>query len=376
MTIAIDCTALLLPSAGVRNYLHYWVESLLAAAPGHGDTVRTYPFLGTSVSGAPLDHRRAAGNALKAFLGINLVRFMNIRGSPALDFMVSGADVFHCSQHMARRPRRCTTTATVFDLSCWTVPETHTPANVAATRRYAENILKTCEGLIAISVSARNDAVDILGIPSERIHVIYPGVAEPFFEVTPVQAGRMAARYRLNAPYLLFVGCIEPRKNVPNIVLAYQRLAKSLRNHVQLVLAGPFGWAGEEVRGTLAGGGEDIRYLGYVPEADLPGLVGGAVGLLYPSFYEGFGLPAAQAMAAGVPVIVSDRSSLPEVVGDAGLLVDPDSVEELSHAMNRLITCPELRSELGIRGKSRARAFRWSECAGRSLEFFHRVANG
>jgi glycosyltransferase involved in cell wall biosynthesis len=98
--------------------------------------------------------------------------------------------------------------------------------------------------------------------------------------------------------------------------------------------------------------------------------------LLYPSYYEGFGLPAAQAMAAGVPVIASDRSSLPEVVGNGGLLVNPYSVEELCHAMNRIIGCPELRSELAVRGIARANAFRWSESAGRSLDFFHRVKTG
>jgi glycosyltransferase involved in cell wall biosynthesis len=376
MTIAIDGTSLLLPSAGVRNYLHYWVESLMEAAPGSGDKIRIYPFFGAGAPASLLDHRRASGGSMAAFVGLNLARFINIRGNPALDFAALGADLFHCSQHMARRPRRCTATATIFDLSCWTVPGMHTPANVAATRRYADNILKTCDGLIAISASARNDAVEILRIPADRIRVIYPGVAEPFFQVTGEQADAIKARYKLNAPYFLFVGCIEPRKNVPNIVLAWQRLPKSLRKDIQLVLAGPFGWASEAVRRTLAEAEDDIRYLGYVPEADLPGLVRGAVALLYPSWYEGFGLPAAQAMAAGVPVIASDRASLPEVVGDGGLLVNPDSVDELCHAMNRIATCPELRGELGARGKSRADAFRWPECAARSLEFFHDVGNG
>src|SRR5271165_2697326 len=129
MRIAIDGTALLLPSAGVRNYLHYWLASLAAAAPGGGDTIRTYPF-GTVTPLEILDHRKAAGSSLGAFIGLNLVRFINIRGNPALDFVVSGVDLFHCSQHTARRPRRRTTTATIFDLSCWMVPETHTSANV------------------------------------------------------------------------------------------------------------------------------------------------------------------------------------------------------------------------------------------------------
>jgi alpha-1,3-rhamnosyl/mannosyltransferase len=374
MKIGIDGTGLLLPSAGVKTYLHYWIASMAAATVRSGDTIRIYPFSPATSPGI-LDHRKAAGTSLSAYLRLNLVRFVNIRGNPALDYIVRGIDLFHCSQHMARRPRRRTTTSTIFDLSCWTVPETHTPANVTATKRYGEKILRTSDGLIAISASARNDAVDILRIPSERIHVIYPGVAEPYFEVTREQADAVAKKYHLNSPYLLFVGCIEPRKNVPNIILAHRRLAESLRRDIQLVLAGPFGWASEETRTMLTAGNETARYLGYVPEADLPGLVRGSVALVYPSYYEGFGLPAAQAMAAGVPVIASNRSSLPEVVGGGGLLVDPDSVEELSHAMTRLISCSDLRSELGIRGRSRANAYRWSECAVQSIEFFRRVAN-
>lgn len=374
MRIAVDATSLLLPSAGVRNYLHYWVESLRAVSSASGDTIRTYPFPGAGIPTTNLDHRKASADALSTFIGLNLVRFINIRGNPALDFALSGVDLFHCSQHTARRPRRCTTTATVFDFSCWTVPETHTPANVAATRRYAETILKTSDGLIAISGSARRDAIEILQIPPERIRVVYPGIAEPFFRTTPEMTRETAGKYQLTSPYLLFLGCIEPRKNVPNLLDAYERLALPLRQTAPLVLAGPFGWASDELRTRLARSNDSIRYLGYVPEADLPGLVAGAAALVYPSYYEGFGLPPAQAMAAGVPVLASDRSSLPEVVGDGGLLVNPDSVEELSDAMKRLIECPDLRRELGERGKLRASAFRWPECARQSLAFFHEVA--
>jgi alpha-1,3-rhamnosyl/mannosyltransferase len=119
----------------------------------------------------------------------------------------------------------------------------------------------------------------------------------------------------------------------------------------------------------------NVRYLGYVPEGDLPGLVSGAVALVYPSFYEGFGLPAAQAMAAGVPVVGSDRSCLPEVIGDGGILVNPSSVEELSAAFHRLCTSPDLAAELGVRGRARAQRFRWSLCAAESLEFFRDVSS-
>jgi alpha-1,3-rhamnosyl/mannosyltransferase len=257
---------------------------------------------------------------------------------------------------------------------CSITPESHTPENIAATRRYGENILKGCDGLIAISAHTRKDAVEILGIPEDRIRVIYPGVAEAFFDVAREQAAGTRTRYALDSPYLLFVGCIEPRKNVPAMIQAYQQLPESLRSEVHLVIAGPFGWASEGVRKMLAAAHGTVRYLGYVPERDLPGLFRGAAALVYPSQYEGFGLPPAQAMAAGVPVIASDCSCLPEVVGGAGLFVPPRSVDALSDAMEKVLTQPELAESLSAHGKSRAGAYHWSKCAAESLEFFKELA--
>jgi alpha-1,3-rhamnosyl/mannosyltransferase len=124
----------------------------------------------------------------------------------------------------------------------------------------------------------------------------------------------------------------------------------------------------------LQAGIPGVRYLGYVPEADLPGLTAAATIFAYVSLYEGFGLPVAQAMAAGVPVITSNVSSLPEVVGDAGLLADPRSREEIRTALDRLLLSPSLRAELAQRGRARARGFTWAECARKSWKFFERVA--
>jgi alpha-1,3-rhamnosyl/mannosyltransferase len=369
MKIAIDATALLLPSAGVKNYVHYWLSSLEEAAAEGRDRVVTYP---RNIRRPPIpDHESSSPCAAWK---LRLVQFHNIRRNPLIGLSVFGADVFHASQHVANLPMGMKITATIFDMSCWICPQYHTAKNVAATRRYGEKILKACNGLIAISAHARRDAMEILKIPAERIRVIHPGVAEPFFAAAAEDARRVDAKYELHSPYLLFVGCIEPRKNVPNLIRAYRRLPESVRRDAELVVAGPFGWAGEEVRGML--GGEGVRYLGYVPEGDLPGLYGGAAALAYPSYYEGFGLPAAQAMAAGVPVIASNRSCLPEVVGEAGLLVDPASVEELSDAMERVLTRPELARELAAAGRARAARFHWKRCAEESLEFFREVVGG
>ena len=369
MRIAVDATALLLQSAGVKSYLYYWLSSLSPEAGRRGDQLSFFP-PGFRLSSA-LDRQKASA---RSSFGLRLVQLFDLLGSAPPRMFVPTSDVFHASQHMARRPRVAAMTATVFDMSCWTVPAMHTEANNAATYRYGGNILKSCEGLVAISEHARHDAGEVLGIPLERIRVVYPGVAEPFFAPSPEKAGPIRARYKLESPYLLFVGCIEPRKNIPGLIAAYRRLPQGLRRDVQLVVAGPFGWAAEEVRSMLADDADHIRYLGYVPEDDMPGLFFGASALVYPSYYEGFGLPVAQALAAGVPVIASNRTSLPEVVGGAGLLVDPDSPDELSAAMEQVVTCPGIARDLAARGQLRAQAFHWSRAARESLDFFHQVA--
>jgi len=373
MKVAIDATTLLLPSAGVKNYIHYWLAALRGAAARQPNTrIATYPPYMTAPD--VIDHQKSFRNATSARFQLGVVQFCNIRRNPSLGLLVSGADVFHASQHVASRPRKTKTTATVFDMSCWITPAVHTPENIEATRRYAEKILKRCDGLIAISAHARQDVVEILGIPGERIRVIYPGIADAFFEVTPDQVAACRNKFDLPLRYLLFVGCIEPRKNVPNMIRAYQQLPDSLRREVPLVIAGPRGWASKSSFDALTAAGASVRYLGYVAETILPGLVSGAAALIYPSYYEGFGLPAAQAMAAGVPVIASDRSCLPEVVGDAGLLIDPDAVEEMGHAMQRVLNDAELARTLAARGRKRGATFRWSRCAEESLDFFRDVA--
>jgi glycosyltransferase involved in cell wall biosynthesis len=140
-----------------------------------------------------------------------------------------------------------------------------------------------------------------------------------------------------------------------------------------LVIAGASGWSGEKTLARLASKPAGVRYLGYVSEDELPGLTAGATAFIYPSLYEGFGFPVAQALAAGVPVITSNTSCLPEIAGDGALLVDPRSPAEIQRALERLLTSAALRQQLRAAGVARAQRYRWEICARKSLEFFHRV---
>jgi len=220
----------------------------------------------------------------------------------------------------------------------------------------------------------RQDAIRILGLAPERVAAIYPGVTDSFFSVPAEAVRSVRERHGLRRDYALFVGTIEPRKNVGALLDAYAALSEAARGEFDLVVAGPAGWQDQATLDRLQSGARGVRYLGYVPEADLPGLTAGATVFLYPSLYEGFGFPLAQAMAAGVPAITSNVSSMPEIAAGAALLVEPRSCDGIRAAMERLLSSAELRATLSRAGRKQAERYRWEVCARESLEFFRRVA--
>ena len=369
MRVAIDATTLLIQSAGVKNYLYYWIRSLQDEMGA--DAVSLFPFL--SSLNTRLDHRTLQTRWSPTWR-IAILNLLNMRWNPAMDLWPWNADVFHASNHLINAPtRRTRLTATIYDMTCWLVPEMHEAANVLAAKQYATRVLERADGCIAISESSRRDALDILRIPPERIRTIYPGVADAFFDPPPAQP--VLDTHKLHKPYLLFVGTVEPRKGIDTLLEAYRRLPGSLRDGCDLVIAGMLGWCADSTRQAilqpdLAG----IRYLGYVPESDLPSLTRGATAVVFPSQYEGFGFPVAQGMAAGVPVITSTGSSLEEIAGDACLLVRPGAADELSAALQAIIESSSLQHELRDKGKARAALFRWENSARQSVDFFRSVA--
>lgn len=369
MRVTIDAVPLLVRSAGVKNYLYYWTRYLRQES--HGVEFRLFPFLGEP---GLLDHEDSVANPVTTLARLGLLYLLNRFPNDAAAWMDPEIDIFHTCK-LLYPPRRAKLTATVHDLTCWLLPETHPPANVAADKVFAERILSRADGLIAVSEATRSDAVRILKLPPEKIRVIYHGVADMFFSAMPADADRVRTRHGLHRPYLLFVGTIEPRKNIDRLLNAYQDLPASLREEFELVLAGPPGWAHSDTMARLSRPFPGIRYLGYVAEQDLAGLFAGATAFVYPSLYEGFGFPVAQAMAAGTPVITSAVSALPEIAGGAAILIDPLSETALRDAMRDLLTTPSRRAQLIELGRSNARRFSWLECARQSLRFFEEIAS-
>jgi glycosyltransferase involved in cell wall biosynthesis len=337
-----------------------------------GADIRTFPRLAPSCS---LDHRRPPGGRISAVFHLGGVFLMNRLPAGLAQPWYPASDVFH-SARILNPPRRAKLTSTIHDLTCWLLPEMHLPANVAFDHILAEQIWKRADGLIAVSESSRNDAVRLLGLPHEKIHVVYPGIPEPYFSAQRQDADSLRGRLRLRRPYLLYVGTIEPRKNVDLLLDAYAGLAHSISSEFDLVIAGPQGWSSQATMQRLQSRPPGVRYLGYVAEGELPALFVGAAAFVFPSLYEGFGFPVAQAMAAGVPVITSGVSSLPEATGGAAVLIDPHSRNELRDAISNLLTSPSRLAALSERGRTAALRFSWPAAAAQSLDFFLRVAGG
>jgi glycosyltransferase involved in cell wall biosynthesis len=356
--ITIDATSALLRSAGVKGYTYHWLRSLRQQA-GASDDIRAFPLLRTWTR---LDHEHSALALAPTIFRLAALHAANVLGPPVLDLLLDGTDVFHAGNLVRQAPAKARLTATIHDLTSWIMPEVHTQSTLRADRTFKDRILKHADGLIAVSENTRQDAIRLLKIPPERIRTIHSGVAEEYFDARPTARAK---------PYVLFVGTVEPRKNLDTLLDAWRSVKPDVREHFALVIAGPQGW---NSAATMARIRQEAAYLGYVPEAEMPGLVAGASLFVYPTLYEGFGFPVVQAMAANIPVLVSRTSCLPEIAGDAAAYVDPRSASEISSQLNRLLESSAERSKLAQLGRARAECYRWERCAKESLEFFRGIA--
>lgn len=229
--------------------------------------------------------------------------------------------------------------------------------------------------VIVPSESAKEDVAQYLGVERQRIVIIPHGVEDRFRPIgDPARSAVVRQKYGLPHEYILFVGVLEPRKNIPFLMQGFSRLlAEKVGYGLTLVIAGGNGWGLVEIHKAVQSLGlqEHVVFPGFIDEEDLPDLYRGARLFVYPSLYEGFGLPILEAMACGVPVITSNTSSMPEVAGDAALLIDPLDVEGLASAMASVLIDKELKETLQQKGMARASQFSWETTARKTLESYH-----
>jgi len=307
----------------------------------------------------------------------------------SLEMLTAPPDVLFVPAHVLPlvHPRR--SVVTVHDLGYRHEPQAHRLLDRLYLELSTRYNARAATRVIADSAATKRDLVQLYGTDPDRITVIPLGLDELFQPVTdPARLAAVRAKYGIPGDYLLYVGTLQPRKNLVRLIEAWARVIADCRLQIAdlgrwtLVIAGKKGWLYEEIFATVRRLGLEGRVLfpGYVPEEDLPALLSGATAFVLPSLYEGFGLPALEAMACGTPVIAANVSSLPEVVGDAGLLVDPLDTDALAAALQRLLADADpsptlragLRADLRQRGLARARLFSWPRCARETLAVLER----
>jgi glycosyltransferase involved in cell wall biosynthesis len=294
-------------------------------------------------------------------------------GGPSMDRAFNGVSLFHATEHLLPWLTRARSVFTLHDVAYQRYPHYHLLQNRLYLSLMMPRFLARADAIICVSEHTRRDALHYYPkLNPAKIHVIPEGV-EPHFRppALPADLAPIRAKYGLPERFILYVGTIEPRKNLPVLLEAYAALRQHMPE-VGLVIVGGKGWLYESFFQTLKRLALEPHVIltGYVPEADLPLLMACARVFAYPSEFEGFGLPPLEAMACGVPVACSNASSLPEVVGEAGLLLSPHDAHGWQAALYNLLTDDDLRADLRERSLARARQFTWQKAAQQTLEVY------
>jgi glycosyltransferase involved in cell wall biosynthesis len=292
------------------------------------------------------------------------------------EFATGPIDIFHAPNFVLPPLRKATSILTVHDLAFLIHPECADERLAAYLGRVVPRSALRADFIVTDSESTRNDVICLLDVNADRVFVVPGGVSSAFTPADDQRVTAVRSTYDLPLPYILAVGVIEPRKNLPRLIDAFTRFKVRTGAPHELVIAGGRGWLSEETyrRAAQSTFEPDIRFTGYVPDDDLRALYTGAEVFVYPSLYEGFGLPVLEAMACGAPVICSNTSSLPEVASGAAELVGPEDPDEIATALETVTSNGELRSSLRARGTARAAEYTWERAARQLLDVYAHAA--
>ena len=368
MRIGIDAHAAEQDGSGNCTYIRNLIRTLPAIGPGHEFifyvTDRNHRFY-RELPKQPNVRWRALR------FGHPLVRIPF--GLAAASFR-DALDVLHV-QYIAPPFHRGKLVATIHDLGFLHVPRTFSRFFVARSKFLVRQTARRAARVITGSAYSRNDILGTYGLNGRKVDIVSCGVAPDFFQdVDPGRIRSLLAKYGIRRPYILAVGRLNPRKNLVSLARAFARAKSEGGLPHRLVIAGKEDFEAAKIISAIRDiDGGDIVLTGFVPDEDLPALYSGAEMLVYPSHFEGVGLPVLEAMATGIPVITSDASSLPEILGDAGIAVDPGNEDALAGAMVRLAQDESVREEFQKKGRLRSREFSWDAAAQKILKIYEEV---
>lgn len=297
-------------------------------------------------------------------------RAWDVLGAP-LAARHAAVDVLHCPGIYPPLRLGVPVVLTVHDLAIRRLPQVFPPMNRTLGWWAWRRLARRADQFIAVSASTGRDLVALLDVDAERVHVVPHGVTAAFQPCHPPQVQSTRRRYALAEDYFLALGTVEPRKNLERTIAAFQHVRQT-HPSLSLVVVGAPGWGTRQLLARLTSGvlGPSVHYLGAVPDADLAALYSGALALVYPSLFEGFGMPVAEAMACGCPVVTSGRGGLEELANGATLRVDPLSVADIAAAMSRVAHDEPLRAALRSRGLARAARLTWGHAAERTVAVY------
>ncbi len=372
MRVALDAIPLVAAKTGIGHYTDALARWLARTHPDHEyELFSPFDFVFVRNGSTPV-------NLNKRFTPVRSVfRRWWLVGLPSL-LQISPVDVFHGTNYCIPLWAPCPTVVTIHDLSLLALSETHEQANVERGRRRLPIMARRATMIIAPSQWTRREIVARLGIRAERIRVIPEAARENMRPLTEAEFRPVLERFHLRRPYLLYVGTIEPRKNLTTLIRAYDELLRTTRQRPQLVLCGGRGWLFDEVFKLVEQLDlqEMTRFTDYVDDTALPALYSAAELFIYPSLYEGFGLPPLEAMACGTPVVTSNAASLPEVVGEAGIKLPPRDWRALAQTLARLLEDPAERQYLSRAGLAQAARFSWERTANETQALYDEVLRG
>jgi len=372
MLVGIDALPLAPPLTGIGHYTFELARALAEISPA--DQFRL-------ISPFPQRHFINRGNESEMPANLRLTHMPRgplrrrwwALGLP-LHTLLSPLDIFHGTNYEIPVWGRCQTVVTIHDLSLMLHPDTHEAALVRRARRRLPVMARRATMVITATESAKREVCEHLNIRPERIAVTPFAPRRVFRPVRSEQTTEVRRRLRVDEEFLLYVGTIEPRKNLMTLVRAFDEVMRATTDlRPQLVIAGKEGWLTDELFSFIRqeGIGERVRFTGYVSEDDLCALYSACRVCIYPSLYEGFGLPPLEAMACGAPVITTRTSSIMEAVGDAARLFDPTDVPGLARSIIEIINDPDARRHLSIAGRRRAAEFSWEKTARATLDVYH-----
>lgn len=374
MKIGFDITALSMPRTGIGQYQYNLLQTLFKI--DRKNNYHLYAFnLRDNAKYADLNFKTPHQNvSMKAHtIPQRLITawWLAVR-YPYLEHITEPCDVYQISE-ICQQPTKKKTVAFIHDLTTIHFPKYHIVKNKLLYHFRFKNIKKHADAVLTNSNHTKEDIIKHLGIPAKKIHVTYFGTHERF---KPVQDNaelmKVRAQYGIKNPYICYVGTIEPRKNIRNLLQAFKKLKDTKNIPHKLLLVGKDGWFFEEIYkaiGTL-GLEDDVIRTGFVPDKDIPYLLSGSECFVYPSFYEGFGLPVLEALACGAPTVTSRISSLPEVGGDAVKYIEPNDPSDIAEKILEFIGSPDERRLYAERGIKRARQFSWERCAKQTLKVY------